>query len=49
MRIEEANWERDRLLRIANKSKFHFRGHATEEEAINCYQQFLTDFGQQEL
>jgi len=47
--IGEADWERDRLLRIANKSKFHSSGHATEEEAINCYQQFLTDFGHEEL
>ncbi len=47
--IEEAGWERDRLLRIANKSKFHIHGHATEEEAIHCYQQFLMDFGQKEL
>ncbi len=47
--IQEAAWERDRLLRIANKSKFHFCGHATEEEAISCYQQFMTEFGQREL
>jgi hypothetical protein len=47
--INEADWEHDRQLRIANKSKFHSSGHATEGEAINCYQMFLTDFGQEEL
>jgi hypothetical protein len=47
--ITQAAWERDRSLRIANKSKFHFHGHATEKAAIDCYQQFLTDFGQCEL
>jgi len=46
--IEEANWERGRLLRIVNKAKFHRTGHSTEQEAINCFQQFLGDFGQQE-
>jgi len=47
--IKEADWERDRQLRIANKSKFHSHGHGTEEEAVDCYQRFLSDFGQQEL
>jgi hypothetical protein len=47
--MDENGWERDRLLRMANKSKFHFSGHATEDEAIDCYQRFLADFGQEEL
>jgi hypothetical protein len=47
--IEESDWERGRLLRIANKAKFHWTGHSTEQEAVNCFQQFLADFGQQEL
>jgi hypothetical protein len=46
--LNEADWERDRLLRLANAPKFHFHGHATEQEAINCYQGFLKDFGEQE-
>jgi hypothetical protein len=46
--LNEADWERDRLLRLANKHKFHFHGHRTEQEAINCYQEFLKDFGEQE-
>jgi hypothetical protein len=46
--LNEADWERDRLLRLANAGKFHFHGHRTEQEAINCYQEFLKDFGEQE-
>lgn len=45
---DEDEWERDRLLRVANAEKFHFHGHATEEEAIDCYQVFLRDFGEKE-
>lgn len=43
--ITEEAWERDRLLRIAHKAKFHAGGHETEDEAIACYQAFLSDFG----
>jgi hypothetical protein len=46
--LNEQDWERDRLLRLANAKKFHFHGHSTEQEAINCYQEFLRDFGEQE-
>jgi ADP-heptose:LPS heptosyltransferase len=44
----EAEWERDRILREFYASKFHFHGHRTEQEAIDCYQQFLKDFGETE-
>ena len=46
--IKEESWERDRRQRLANKEKFHFHGHGTEQEAINCYQEFLKDFGELE-
>jgi hypothetical protein len=46
--LNEQDWERDRLLRRANAHKFHFHGHRTEQEAINCYQEFLRDSGEQE-
>lgn len=46
--LDETDWERDRLLRQANADKFHFHGHLTEQQAINCYQEFLRDFGEQE-
>jgi hypothetical protein len=45
---EEA-WTRDRELRIQHARKFHFHGHSTEQEAIDCYQDFLRDFGEREL
>ena len=47
--IDEAGWEHDRRLRIVHKAKFHFSGHATEQEAIDCYQRFLSDFGHEDL
>jgi hypothetical protein len=46
--LDKDEWERDRLLRLANAEKFHFHGHATEEEAIECYQEFLRDFSERE-
>ena len=46
--LNEQDWERDRLLRLTHAKKFHFHGHSTEQEAINCYQEFLRDFGEQE-
>jgi hypothetical protein len=46
--LNEADWERDRLLRLAHAHKFHFNGHADEQEAIDCYQEFLRDFGEKE-
>jgi len=46
--FDQTEWERDRLLRVANNDKFHFHGHASEQDAIACYQQFLTDFGENE-
>jgi hypothetical protein len=47
--LNEADWERDRMLRMEHAHKFHFEGHQTEEEAIDCYQEFLRDFGEKEL
>jgi hypothetical protein len=46
---DEGEWERSRELRFANRDKFHFHGHGTEEEAIECYQSFLRDFDEKEL
>jgi hypothetical protein len=46
--FDQSEWERDRSLRLANSAKFHFHGHASEREAIGCYQQFLNDFGEKE-
>ncbi len=34
--------EREKVLE--NKSKYHNDGHATPEEAQNCYKQYLLDF-----
>jgi hypothetical protein len=45
----EESWTRDRDLRLQNENKFHFHGHTTEQEAIDCYQQFLRDFGEKEM
>jgi hypothetical protein len=47
--VNEGDWQRGRQLRLANRAKFHFHGHGTEQEAIDCYQKFLRDFGEQEL
>jgi hypothetical protein len=46
--INEADWERERRLRQAHAGQFHFHGHGTEQEAMNCYQQFLQDFAERE-
>ncbi len=46
--LDPTAWERDRLLRLAHAEKFHFHGHPTEQEAIDCYQDFLQDFSEQE-
>jgi hypothetical protein len=46
--ITQADWESDRLQREKNAHKFHSEGHGSEQEAIDCYQQFLSDFGVQE-
>ncbi len=45
----EESWTRDRELRLQHAEKFHFHGHATEQEAIDCYQSFLRDFNENEL
>ena len=44
----ELTWQGGYLRRRENREKFHFHGHSTEQEAINCYQQFLQDFGEKE-
>jgi hypothetical protein len=44
----EQGWMRDRELRLHHEQKFHFHGHTTEQEAIDCYQEFLRDFGEVE-
>ncbi len=46
--ITEADWESDRLRRLKYSHKFHSDGHASEQDAIDCYQEFLSDFGVQE-
>ncbi len=46
--FDQAEWERDRTLRVANADKFHFHGHDSEQDAIDCYQRFLFDFGEME-
>jgi hypothetical protein len=45
---EEA-WTRDRDMRLQRAGKFHFHGHPTEQESIDCYQEFLRDFGEAEI
>jgi hypothetical protein len=47
--ITEESWTRDREMRLRHGEQFHFHGHATEQEAINCYQEFVRDFGEKEL
>jgi hypothetical protein len=46
--FDKSEWERDRALRVANADKFHFHGHTSEQDAIDCYQLFLRDFGEAE-
>ncbi len=46
---DEEGWRQARNLRAANRDKFHFHGHGTEQEAIDCYQEFLRDFGEAEI
>ena len=36
-------WDRDRLTRLRFRHKYHWEGHATEQEAIACYRRFLFD------
>jgi hypothetical protein len=43
--ITEADWEQDRQLRLKCPEKFHSHGHKSEQEAIECYQEFLKDLG----
>jgi hypothetical protein len=45
----EEDWMRDHDARMRHAEKFHFHGHRTEQEAIDCYQGFLRDFGQVEI
>jgi hypothetical protein len=47
--FNEGDWTRDRNLRLQHAGKFHFHGHTTEQEAIDCYQEFLRDFGETEM
>jgi len=42
-------YNRDRDLRIKYLDRFHTTSHATREEALDCYAEFMSIFGADEL